>query len=67
MISKEDFRQWKSEPITEAFYEACLERVGETKDLLAQSAGLDQAQDNFYRGFIWAYREIFDFRIEEEE
>ena len=67
MISKEDFRQWKSEPITEAFYEACLERVNETKELLAQSAGLDQAQDNFYRGFIWAYREIFDFRIEEEE
>lgn len=67
MITKDDFRLWKSEPITEAFFEACLQRVEDSKEILSSAAGLDPTQDSFMRGFIYAYREIFDFRIAEDE
>ncbi len=57
---------WKNNPVTKAFYAACIERVEEAKDVLAVSAGQDNAQDNFYRGFIRAYIETLDFKVEEE-
>ena len=66
-VSKEDFITWKEDPVTKAFYEACADRSLDAKEILAAQAGLDPANDNFYRGFIYAYNEIFDFRVEENE
>ena len=66
MITKEDYQLWKLEPVTRAWFEACHERISESKDLLALQAGLDPVQDSFMRGFIYAYNELLDFRIEED-
>jgi hypothetical protein len=66
-LSKEEFEQWRREPITRLFYEACIERIEEAKEELSNQAGQDQLRDSFNRGFIYAYREMLQFRVEEED
>ena len=66
-LTKEDWKDWKANTVTRLFYEACAERVDEAKETLANTAGQDQLLDNFYRGFIYAYREMFEFRFEEPD
>lgn len=67
MITYQDWYDWRQQPVTQAFYEACIERISEAKEVLAISAGQDPVQDNMYRGFIRAYMEMLDFRVEKEE
>ena len=67
VISKSDFDNWKSDPVTKAFFQAAQERVEEAKDVLSVEAGLNPVQDNTLRGLIQAYREIQDFRVEDIE
>lgn len=62
-----EWKDWKANPVTKLFYDACLERIEDSKELLANSAGIDPGQDSFYRGFIYAYREMLEFRFEESE
>ena len=66
-ISKEDWSDWKQLDITKAFYAACRERVEDAKDILGGTAGLDSDTDNFYRGFIAAYVEMREFKVEDME
>jgi hypothetical protein len=66
-ISKSDFNDWLSNSVTKAYFSAITERIEEAKDVLAESAGLDGIQDNFYRGFIYAYRELKTFKLEDVE
>lgn len=66
MITKEEFSEWKSMEVTKAFFDACTERIMDAKDILASGAGIDSAYDNYLRGFIQAYKEIKEFRLEEE-
>ena len=35
VISKSDFDNWKSDPVTKAFFQAAQERVEEAKDVLS--------------------------------
>jgi hypothetical protein len=65
LITKQEWAVWKVNPVTKAFFQAANIRIEDAKDILAQSAGLDSISDNFYRGFIQAYIEMFDFRIED--
>jgi hypothetical protein len=65
-ITYTDWLDWRQQPVTQAFYEACIERIAESKEVLSISAGLDSTQDNFYRGFIQAYMEMLDFKVEQE-
>lgn len=58
MISSSDFYNWRNDPVTKAFFDACLTREQEAKESLATTAGMDQNEDNFMRGFIRAYVEI---------
>ena len=67
VITASDFLDWKSNPVTKAFMEACNERIEDAKNELAISAGLNPVQDNLLRGLILAYREINDFRIDDLE
>lgn len=67
MISLSDYENWKTDPVTRAFFEACQDRIEDAKELLAYSAGQDPVQDNFNRGFIAAYEEIKQFRVDFEE
>ena len=63
-ISKEEWLDWKTNTVTRAFFTACNERVEDSKDILATSAGMDSDNDNFMRGFIAAYIEMQDFKVE---
>jgi hypothetical protein len=66
-IKKSEWDEWRFNDITKAFYHACQDRVEDTTDLLVAGAGLDPATDNFYRGFIAAYKEMEGFRVEDVE
>lgn len=66
LISKSDYNNWKADPVTKAFFEACQARVEDAKELLSYQAGEDNNRDTFFRGLIFAYREIGDFRIDTE-
>lgn len=63
-ISKEDFAAWKQDPVTEAFFEVCEQRIQDMKDILADTAGIDQVNDNHNRGFIKAYQEVLQVDFE---
>lgn len=67
MVTKEDFLQWKDSYVTRAFMNACRERIEDLKDLLSVEAGINSDNDNFYRGMIRAYKEVEEFRPEEDE
>lgn len=67
IVTATDFTDWKSNPVTKAFFEACNERIEDTKDMLAISAGIDSVQDNLLRGIVFAYREMQEFRIDDLE
>jgi len=64
MITKEEWVEWKTHPVTRGFFQACEERREDTKELLIAQAGLDPDSDNFYRGFAAAYKEMQEFTIE---
>ena len=67
MVSPEQFITWKEDPVTKAFFAACQERIEDAKDILANEAGKDPDNDNFFRGFIYAYNEMKDFRVETDD
>lgn len=67
VISKSDFDNWKHDPVTKAFFQAAEDRVEDAKEIVIAQAGIDSVNDNFYRGFVVAYREMQDFRVEEEK
>lgn len=67
VITKSDFSDWKSNPVTKAFVLACNERIEDAKNQLSVSAGLEPNENNFLRGFIYAYREMQDFRVDDLE
>ena len=67
MITKSEWIDWKTNPVTRAFFEATEIRVDDATEILINSAGIDSDQDNFYRGFITAYREMQNFQIDDLE
>ena len=67
MISKTEWTDWKTNLVTRAFYAACSQRVEDAKEILGGTAGIEPEQDNYLRGFIAAYKEMNDFRIEDIE
>lgn len=60
MISKEELYEWKTHPVTRAFFLACELRVEEAKEVLVEGS----PDDSFYRGIIRAFREVPDVTIE---
>lgn len=66
-MTRKEWLEWRSLPQTKAFLTTCADRIGEAKEILSVSAGLDQNQDNFYRGFIAAYNEMLTFTVEDTE
>lgn len=65
IITKSDFLDWRSNPVTKAFYDAANIRIDECKDLLSYSAGADSLQDRMLVGMVTAYREMQDFRVDD--
>lgn len=64
-ISAGEFRDWKSHVVTQAFMQAANERIFDAVMQLSVQAGMDSVQDNFLRGFVTAYRELENFRIDD--
>ena len=67
MITKQEWVDWKADTVTRAFFSAAETRVEDAKEILAGQAGQDSDMDNFFRGFIAAYREMQSFTIEDLE
>ena len=65
MINKTEWVDWQANLVTRGFFAAAEQRVEDAKEILAGSAGMEPEQDNYLRGFISAYREMQDFRVED--
>lgn len=65
LISQSEFNDWKSHPVTRAFFEAAQNRIEDSKEVLSTGAGSDPLYDRTLVGLIHAYREMQDFRIED--
>ena len=66
-ITVGDFQSWKENPVTKAFMWAAQERIEDGMNVLSTTAGMDLIQDNYMRGFIAAYSELEQFRIDDIE
>jgi hypothetical protein len=53
-ISLSDFQNWKADPVTRAFFQACQERIEDAKNTLSVSAGNDSGYDRQVVGVIQA-------------
>ena len=65
VISQTDFDLWFSDPITKSYKLALVDRIGQVKELLATTAGLDSNEDNFRRGYVQALLDALDFRLDD--
>jgi len=65
LIKAQEFYDWKKSPVTQAFMLAAKERIQDAMNVLATTAGLNSIEDNYMRGFIQAYREMEEFRIDD--
>ena len=65
VVSTEDFVNWKTDPVTQAFFQSVHFRIEDAKESLSTSAGLDSDSDNWFRGFIAGQRDVLDVRVED--
>lgn len=64
-VTASDFNDWIQNPVTKAFKLAMVDRITEAKDILGTQAGINTSEDNYLRGFIQAYREALEFRVDD--
>ena len=65
MIQPSEFREWKSHFVTEAFQEAVQDMALHTTELLIGNVSAE-VSDDFYRGYIYALREVLKVDLSEE-
>jgi len=65
VISYDDYVLWKQEPTTQAWFEACIQRVEDAKEQLIGTSAEDVAFGAYLRGMIGAYREMMTFTVED--
>lgn len=65
MITQDDFKDWLSQPVTKAVFEAVQLKIDGLKSELAGSAGLDTRNDGIKVGAISAFVDILDTSFEE--
>ena len=64
-VSQSDYIEWRSNPVTKAFYAAIVDYIEQVKENLSVTAGFDSNEDNFKRGTIAAMRDVIQFRIDD--
>lgn len=64
-VTKNEFLEWKSSYVTKQFLEAIQNRIEETKEILAISAGLEPDNDRYLVGMIRAFNEVLDVSVED--
>ena len=67
MVSKDDFLDWKKNPVTIAFFSSIIEKINLGATELSYSAGSNPTEERFKCGMIAAYRAILDVEIDELE
>jgi len=65
MISKTDFRDWKSNPVTKQVYATIGIRIQGLQEELGYTAGQDVRQDGMKVGAIQAYRDFLEMTHDE--
>jgi hypothetical protein len=65
LISRGEWTDWQQHVVTKAFMKAAQERIFDCVMAMSVQAGLNQNEDNFMRGFVAAYRELENFRIDD--
>lgn len=70
MISKEDFIQWKSEPVTKRIMELITEKIKSGMEELSYCAGSDPITDRERVGKLAAFRDVLGvsfYDLEDED
>jgi len=65
MLSTDDFYAWKSNPVTQAYFQAIREKVYEIQVTLGYQAGDNPLTDKWLTGQIYAYHEMLTSEPEE--
>lgn len=65
MISPEDFRNWQTDEVTKAVFEAIKRECYEMSYELAHKAGVDPSQDRYETGVIRGMERILEVDFEE--
>ena len=64
-VTKQEFIDWKHNPVTTEIFEMIKDRVEESAYILTSSAGLDPANDRFYVGLIHAMNDLLNITYED--
>lgn len=64
-VSKEDFIDWKSSPVTQAVFSVVEERIYDAMDILSATAGNDPVADRYLVGMIRAFKELQEITYED--
>lgn len=67
MITKSDFIDWKSHPVTKEVFSLITERIQQLQEELGGTAGENVRQDAIKVGAIQANRDILELSIEDAE
>lgn len=67
IITVPDFQDWKSQPVTKAFFVVLDERIQDTAGRLAETAGIDQILDRYRAGYIQGIRDVLGIDFDDVE
>lgn len=65
MLTKQEFKDWLEDRMTEHVMELIENHIEEAKEALAASAGQDALADRFVCGMIQAYRNVLELDPDE--
>lgn len=67
IVTKESFRDWKSNPVTKAVMSTIEDRIRNIEVELGMSAGQEPLSDRFKSGAICGYRDLVNITFEETQ
>ncbi len=67
MVTKEEYLDWKNNPVTQALFSSIAARVNDGAKELAGSAGINPLDDRFKCGMIAAFQEVLVVELDELE
>jgi phage baseplate assembly protein W len=66
MSLKQEFVDWKKNPITKKVFDSLKEIEQSMTESLVTSAGVDPSQDRYFSGYIAALRDVYLINIDED-
>lgn len=65
IVTKESFRDWKSNPVTKAVFNDLFDRIQRIREDLGNTAGIDPLMDRYKAGAINAYSDMINIEYDE--